>query len=57
MSVSRKKEISTGEKDWALNMNRRINELRGDIRKISQMSDPRPSPKMKRNMNLMKTKY
>ena len=39
------------------NMNRRINELCADISKISQMNDPRPSPKMKRNTNSMKTKY
>ena len=38
-------------------MNRRINELRADISKISQMKDPRLSPKMKGNTNSMKTKY
>ena len=38
-------------------MNRRINELRADISKISQMKDPRLSPKMKRNTNSTKTKY
>ena len=38
-------------------MNRRINEPHADISKISQMNDPRPSPKMKRNTNSMKTKY
>ena len=38
-------------------MNRRINELRADINKISQMNDLRTSPKMERNTNSMKTKY
>ena len=38
-------------------MNRRINELRADISKISQMNDPIPLPKIKRNTNLKKTKY
>ena len=38
-------------------MNRQINDLRTDISKISQMNDPRPSPKMKRYSNSMKTKH
>ena len=38
-------------------MNRRINELRADISKISQMNDLRTSPKMEINTNSMKTKY
>ena len=38
-------------------MNRRINELRADISKISQMNDPRPSSKIKRNTKSMKIKY
>ena len=38
-------------------MNRRINELRADISKISQMNDPRRSPKIKRNTKSMKIKY
>ena len=38
-------------------MNWQINELRADIRKISQMNDPRPSSKMKRSTNSMKIKY
>ena len=38
-------------------MNWQMNELCADISKISQMNDPRPSLKMKRNTNSMKTKY
>ena len=55
--IKKKRNINRRKGDWTLNMNRRINELLADISKISQMSDPRPSPKMKRNMNLMKAKY
>ena len=55
--IKKKRNINRRKGDWTLNMNRRINELRADISKISQMSDPRLSPKMKRNTNLMKTKY
>ena len=51
-----KKRNNRRKGDWTFNMNRRINELRADISKISQMNDPRPSPKMKRNTNSMKTK-
>ena len=53
----KKRIINRRKRDWTFNMNRRINEPRADISKISQMNDPRPSPKMKRNTNLMKTKY
>ena len=52
-----KKRNNRRKGDWTFNMNRRINEPRADISKISQMNDPRPSPKMKRNTNSMKTKY
>ena len=38
-------------------MNRRINDPHADISKILQMNDPRPSLKLRRNPNLMKTKY
>ena len=51
-----KKRNNRRKGDWTFNMNRRINELRAEISKISQMNDPRPSPKMKRNTNSMKTK-
>ena len=60
MSVSsskKKKNINRRKGDWTFNMNWQINELRADIRKISKMNDPRPSPKMKRSTNSMKTKY
>ena len=49
--INRKKE------DWTFNMNRWMKDLQAGISKISQMNDPRPSPKIKRNMNRMKTKY
>ena len=55
--IIKKRNINRRKGDWTFNMNRRIKELRVDISKISQMNDPRPSPKMKRNANLMKTKY
>ena len=55
--IIKKRNINRRKGDWTFNMNRRINEPRADISKISQMNDPRPSPKMKRNVNLMKTKY
>ena len=53
----KKKNINRRKGDWTFNMNWQINELRTDIRKISKMNDPRPSPKMKRSTNSMKTKY
>jgi len=43
--------------DWEFRMTRRINELRGDISKVSQMNTPNKSSKMKRNSNAMKNKY
>ena len=55
--IIKKRNINRRKGDWTFIMNRRINELRADISKIPQMSDPRPSPKMKRNTNSMKTKY
>ena len=55
--IIKKRNINRRKGDWTFNMNRRINEPRADISKISQMNDPRPSPKMKRNRNSMKTKY
>ena len=55
--IKKKRNINRRKGDWTFNMNRRIKELRVDISKISQMNDPRPSPKMKRNTNSMKTKY
>ena len=55
--IIKKRNISRGKRDWTFNMNRQINEPCADISKISQMNDPRPSPKMKRNTNSMKTKY
>ena len=53
----KKQNNNTRREHWTFNMNRRINDLRADISKISQMNDPKPSPKMKRNSNAMRTKY
>ena len=50
-----KKRNSRRKGDWTFNINWRINEPCADISKISQMNDPRPSPKMKRNTKSMKT--
>ena len=55
--IIKKRNISRRKGDWTFNMNWQINEPCADISKISQMNDPRPSPKMKRNTNSMKTKY
>ena len=55
MSVSSKNV--NGRQRWIFNMNQQINEPHTDISKISQMNDTRPSPKIKRNTNSMKTKY
>ena len=55
--IIKKRNISRRKGDWTFNINWRINEPCADISKISQMNDPRPSPKMKRNTNSMKTKY
>jgi len=43
--------------DWVFGMKRRIDDLRGDISRMSQMRDPNPSTKMKKNNNTMKQKY
>ena len=55
--IIKKRNINRRKGDWTFNMNRRINELRADISKMSQINDSKPSPKMKRNTNSMKTKY
>ena len=56
--LSRNLHKSTAKKkDWTFDMNRRINDLRTDISRISQMNDPNPSTKMKRNTNNMRNKY
>ena len=55
--IIKKQNINRRKGDWTFNENQRINNLRPDISKISQMDDPRPSPKMKKNTTLMKTKY
>ena len=55
--IIKKRSNNRRKGDWTFNMNRRINVLRADISNISQMNDRRPSPKMKRNTNSMKTKY
>ena len=56
-SITKKRNISWRKGDWTFNMNQQINELLADISKTSQMNDQRPSPKIKRNTSLMKTKY
>jgi len=38
-------------------MQKRINDLRADISRVSQMNDPNPSPKMRKNTNAMKNKF
>jgi len=43
--------------DWEFRMTRKINELRADISKLSQMNTPNKSSKMKQNSNAMKNKY
>lgn len=53
-TIQRQKKNNT---NWTFNMERRINDLRGDISKISQMRDPNPSAKMKKNTNAMSNKY
>ena len=55
--IIKKRNIYRRKGNWTFNMNRRIHDPRADISKISQMKDPWPSPKMKRNKNSMKTKY
>lgn len=55
--IIKKRNINRRKGDCIFNMNRRINNLRADIWKISQINDPRPSPKTKRNTNSVKTKY
>jgi len=42
---------------WEFGMKRHIDDLRADISRISQMRDPNPSTKMKKNNNAMKQKY
>ena len=54
--IIKKRKIDRRKGDWKFNMNRRIKDLGADISKISQMNDLRPTPKMTRNTNLMKTK-
>jgi len=49
--IDKKKKKSD---DWEFGMKRRINDLRADISRISQMRDPNPSTKMKKNNNSMK---
>ena len=53
----KKRNINRTKGDWTFNMNRQINEFSAAISKISQMNNPRPSPKMKSNVNSMKAKY
>ena len=53
--IIKKRNINRRKGDWTFNMNRQISDLRADISKISQMNDPRPSAKAKRNTNSMKT--
>ena len=55
--IIKKRNINRRKGDWTFNMNRQINDLRTDISKTSQMNDPTPSPKVKRNTNSMKTKH
>ena len=55
--IIKKRNISRRKEDRTFNMNQRINDLCPNIIKIPQMNNPRPSPKMKRNMTLMKIKY
>ena len=43
--------------DWVFNMKRRIDKIRGDLSRLSQMRDPNPSSKMKKNNNAMRQKY
>lgn len=43
--------------EWEFGIKRRIDHLRADISRISQMRDPNPSTKMKKNNNAMKQKY
>ncbi|XP_066912330.1 uncharacterized protein [Clytia hemisphaerica] len=53
-----KKRIKTNKKtDWTFKMQKRIDDIRADISRVSQMVDPNPSPKMKKNSNSMKNKY
>ena len=55
--IIKKRNINRTKGDWTFNMNRQINEFSAAISKISQMNNPRPSPKMKSNANSMKAKY
>ena len=43
--------------EWVFNMKRRIDNLRGDVSRLSQMRDPNPSSKMKKNNNAMRQRY
>ena len=53
-----KKRIKPNKKhDWTVKMQNRINDIRTDISRVSQMTDPNPSPKMRKNSNAMKNKY
>ena len=55
--IIRKQNITRRKEDRTFNMNWRIIDLHAKISKISQKNDTRPSPKMKQNTNLLKTKY
>ena len=55
--IIKKQYIKRGKRDWTFNLNWPINDLCANTSKISQMNDPRPSTKMKRITNSMKTKY
>ena len=55
--IIKKRNNNRRKRAWVFHMNWQMNELCADISKISQMNDPRPSLKMKRNTNSMKTKY
>ncbi|XP_066934427.1 uncharacterized protein [Clytia hemisphaerica] len=44
--------------NWVFNMKMRIDNIRGDVSRVSQMRDPNPSTKMKKNNNnAMRQKY
>ena len=47
--ISTKRQQQKRNNDWTFNMKRRIDDLRGDISRISQMSLSNPSTKIKKN--------
>ena len=55
--ISTKRQQQKRNNDWTFNMKRRIDDLRGDISRISQMSLSNPSTKIKKNNNAMRNKY